>query len=111
MGWAADKRRPPCRPDQPAGYSPVDVMFLDLMLPGVDGVGVLAAMSDDPALRDVPVIIVSWSDYASEIVDREHGRRRGRERITIGPAVAVVAKSTLTQRTIDAALARARDRS
>jgi CheY-like chemotaxis protein len=90
-----------------------DVIFLDLMLPGMDGAAVLSAMSDDPALRDLPVIIVSWSDYASDIVDhRERGRRRerDRERVTLGPAVAVVAKSRLTERAIDAALTHVHDR-
>ncbi|MBL7497881.1 response regulator [Frankia sp. CNm7] len=89
---------------------PPDVIFLDLMLPDMDGAAVLAAMSDDPALRDIPVVIVSWSDYASDVVEREHGRRRDRGRAALGPAVAVVAKSTLSGRALDAALARVHDR-
>ncbi|ONH23265.1 hybrid sensor histidine kinase/response regulator [Pseudofrankia asymbiotica] len=91
---------------------PPDVVFLDLMLPGMDGAAVLAAMSDDPTLRDVPVIIVSWSDYASDVAYAERGRwhERDREPIPFGPAVAVVAKLTLTERAIDAALARVHDR-
>ncbi|MCM3923469.1 ATP-binding protein [Frankia sp. AiPs1] len=73
---------------------PPDVVFLDLLLPGMDGGEVLAAMGADPALRDIPVVIVTWSD---------HDARRGRGP---GSAVAVLAKLTLSQRAIDAVLAR-----
>lgn len=36
-----------------------DLVLLDLMLPQVDGFGVLAAMRGDKNLRDVPVIMVT----------------------------------------------------
>lgn len=36
-----------------------DLVLLDLMLPNVDGFGVLAAMRGDQSLRDVPVIMVT----------------------------------------------------
>lgn len=39
--------------------TPPDLVLLDLMLPQVDGFGVLAAMRSDPVLRDVPVIMVT----------------------------------------------------
>ncbi|WP_235487385.1 ATP-binding protein, partial [Frankia sp. AvcI1] len=73
---------------------PPDVVFLDLMLPGLDGGEVMSTMGADPALRDIPVVIVTWSD---------HDTRRGRGP---GSAVAVLAKLTLSQRAIDAVLAR-----
>ncbi|WP_261574503.1 response regulator [Frankia gtarii] len=73
---------------------PPDIVFLDLMLPRMDGGEVIAAMGADPALRDIPVVIVTWSD---------HDARRGRGP---GSAVAVLAKLTLSQRAIDAVLAR-----
>lgn len=74
-----------------------DVVFLDLMLPRLDGGAVLSAMADDPALRDIPVVVVTWSDHVAV------GGRGG-----FGSAVAVLAKSTLSARTIDGALTRAR---
>ena len=36
-----------------------DLVLLDLMLPQVDGFGVLAALRKDQTLRDVPVIMVT----------------------------------------------------
>ncbi|WP_051105515.1 ATP-binding response regulator [Parafrankia discariae] len=74
-----------------------DVVFLDLMLPQLDGRAVLSAMADDPVLRDIPVVVVTWSDHEAV------GGRGG-----FGSAVAVLAKSTLSARTIDGALTRAR---
>tara|TARA_Y100000310_G_scaffold301221_1_gene337492 strand:+ start:1630 stop:1995 length:366 start_codon:yes stop_codon:yes gene_type:complete len=36
-----------------------DLVLLDLILPGVDGFEVLAKMKEDPAISEVPVIILS----------------------------------------------------
>jgi two-component system phosphate regulon response regulator PhoB len=38
---------------------PHDLVFLDVMLPGLSGIDVLRRMRADPALRDVPVVVVS----------------------------------------------------
>lgn len=72
-----------------------DVTFLDLMMPNLGGGEVLTEMANDPHLRDLPVIIVTWGD--------SHATSGG----PIGSAMAVLAKSTLSQTTIDAALTRA----
>jgi signal transduction histidine kinase len=76
--------------DEPPG-----VVFLDLILPGLDGASVLSAMNDDPALRDVPVVIVTWTD-----IELRCGRT------AVRPAAAVISKSSLSEGAIDAALAR-----
>ena len=34
-----------------------DVIFLDLHLPGIDGVQIFAEIQQDPALRDIPVAV------------------------------------------------------
>jgi signal transduction histidine kinase len=39
--------------------SPPDVLVLDLMMPVLDGFGVLAAMRADPALSDIPVVVLT----------------------------------------------------
>ena len=39
-----------------------DAMLLDLFMPGMDGFQVLRAKGDDPAIRDIPVVIVSARD-------------------------------------------------
>lgn len=36
-----------------------DLILLDMMLPEVDGLGVLAGLAGDPRTQDVPVVIVS----------------------------------------------------
>jgi DNA-binding response OmpR family regulator len=59
VGWAAT-----CLTDSTVAYhalkaAPVDAVLLDLMMPGVDGFGVLAAIRSDPALAKTPVIFYS----------------------------------------------------
>ncbi len=36
-----------------------DLVLSDVMMPGLDGFGLLAALRDDPALRGIPVILLS----------------------------------------------------
>lgn len=36
-----------------------DVILLDIVMPGLDGFGVLTALKEDPALRDIPVVVIS----------------------------------------------------
>jgi CheY-like chemotaxis protein len=55
------------------------VVFLDLMLPKLDGAGVLSAMKKDPTLRDVPVVIVTWTD-----IELRGGRT------AVGPAAGIL---------------------
>jgi signal transduction histidine kinase/CheY-like chemotaxis protein len=43
-----------------------DVLLLDLIMPGLDGFQVLQQKSQDPAIRDIPVIIISSRDPVNE---------------------------------------------
>jgi signal transduction histidine kinase/CheY-like chemotaxis protein len=43
-----------------------DVMMLDLIMPGIDGFQVLREKSQDPAIREIPVIIISATDPTDE---------------------------------------------
>jgi CheY-like chemotaxis protein len=43
-----------------------DVMLLDLMMPGMNGFDVLQAKSQDPAARDIPVVMLSARDPSGE---------------------------------------------
>lgn len=36
-----------------------DLVFLDYMMPVMDGAGMLRGMADDPSLRGVPVVVMS----------------------------------------------------
>jgi two-component system cell cycle response regulator DivK len=47
--------------------SQVDLVFLDLGLPDGDGYEVLAALKQDPALQQVPVIAVTARDATTEM--------------------------------------------
>lgn len=41
------------------GRSPLDLILLDLMMPGTDGLEACARLKADPVLQDVPVIVVT----------------------------------------------------
>jgi CheY-like chemotaxis protein len=42
------------------------VMFLDLIMPNMDGLQVLQEKNKDPAIRDIPVVIISARDPSGE---------------------------------------------
>jgi CheY-like chemotaxis protein len=44
-----------------------DMILLDLRLPRVDGLDVLKTIKQDPALWDIPVIVLTTSDAESDI--------------------------------------------
>ena len=54
---------------QMARTSLPDVIFLDMSLPKLDGIGVLEALRADPLTRTVPVVILS-SHSQKELVER-----------------------------------------
>jgi len=58
------------------------LVLLDLNLPGIDGRDVLEIMYRDPVLKEVPVVIVSTSDYEKDI---EFGRAHGVQHYIIKP--------------------------
>jgi CheY-like chemotaxis protein len=43
-----------------------DVMFLDLIMPNMDGLQVLQEKNKDPAIQDIPVVIISARDPSGE---------------------------------------------
>lgn len=43
-----------------------DLIFLDIVLPGMDGFSALRALRRDPATRDVPIIMISGNAQATE---------------------------------------------
>jgi CheY-like chemotaxis protein len=45
-----------------------DVILLDLKLPKMDGHGVLAAIKEDLALREIPVVVLTTSDAEADMV-------------------------------------------
>ncbi len=44
-----------------------DVILLDRMMPGLDGIGLLCRIKETPRLADIPVILQTAADTASEI--------------------------------------------
>jgi class 3 adenylate cyclase len=47
---------------------PVDLVLLDIMMPELDGYGVLAEMRTDVALRDIPVLMISALEDINSVV-------------------------------------------
>lgn len=51
----------------------VDVVILDIVMPGLDGVGLLGRMRADHALRDIPVLVKTAVDETMEAMMLERG--------------------------------------
>jgi PAS domain S-box-containing protein len=51
--------------DAVAGQLP-DIMLLDLLMPRLDGFGVIAQLQQDPAYRDIPIIILTAKTLSAE---------------------------------------------
>jgi CheY-like chemotaxis protein len=49
-------------------YPSPGLILLDIKLPGVDGVEVLAKIKEDPALKRIPVIMLTTSEREEDIV-------------------------------------------
>jgi threonine synthase len=54
-----------------------DIIILDLMMPKLDGFGVLEELKMDERTRDIPVIVVSAKDITDEEWQRLHGQIEG----------------------------------
>jgi CheY-like chemotaxis protein len=64
-----------------------DLLLLDMVMPGMDGLEVIEAMRTDPALAPVPIMLVTAADVTPEISRRLYERavmliRKGEADIT-----------------------------
>ncbi len=66
----------------PQAYPRPGMVLLDLSLPGIDGREVLEKLWEDPEMKEIPIIIVSTSDYEKDI---EFGRQHGIQNYIIKP--------------------------
>jgi signal transduction histidine kinase len=81
-----------------AAADPPDLIVLDLNMPELNGYDCLAALRTDPALRDVPVIVVTSADSA------------GIDHAALGTGVALLHKSKLSLEAVLDGLRQARQR-
>ncbi len=58
--------------NQPGGLPRPLVVLLDLKMPRMDGLELLAAMRDDPRLRDVTVFVLTTSKHDEDIAAAYH---------------------------------------
>jgi CheY-like chemotaxis protein len=49
-----------------ARSGPLDLLFLDIVLPGMNGFEALRRLRRDPATRDLPVVMISGNELATE---------------------------------------------
>ncbi len=54
-----------------------DLIVADLMMPGIDGFGVVEELRLDPRTRDIPIVIVSAKDISAEERKRLNGHIEG----------------------------------
>ena len=45
----------------------IDLVLLDIVMPGVDGFDVLRAMAESPDMRNVPVLVISSLEYSEDV--------------------------------------------
>ena len=45
-----------------------DLILLDLMLPGIDGLGVARKLKDDPKSRSIPIVMLTAKGEEADIV-------------------------------------------
>jgi CheY-like chemotaxis protein len=65
-GWAVSLAESgPDGIDQARSLTP-DVILLDVMMPGIDGVQTMRSLADDPATRDIPVIFLTATTLSCE---------------------------------------------
>ena len=55
------------------GEAPPDVILLDLVMPGLDGFALLQVLQGEAAWREIPVIIVTATDFSLDLVHRRGG--------------------------------------
>ena len=81
-GWAVDTHADGASAVEAVRQRAPDVVVLDVMLPGMSGFDVLAALRDDPATAALPVLMLTARGQRR---DREMAERMGASRFMTKP--------------------------
>jgi len=54
-----------------------NLVILDLMMPGMDGFGIVEEMKADPALKEIPIIVITAKELSAIERDRLNGKIKG----------------------------------
>lgn len=69
MGYAVELAESGQRALEFVAVMPVDLILLDIMMPGLNGVEVLQRLKSDAATRHIPVVMLSSTDQADTVVN------------------------------------------
>src|SRR4029077_7274962 len=68
LGYSVQTVESGARALEMVATNPVDLILLDILMPGLDGIEVLRRLKADPATRHIPVVMLSSADQVDTVV-------------------------------------------
>ncbi len=93
-GWDVQSASTGLEALQLAGQRPPDVIFMDIVMPGMDGYQACRRLAEDPSTRRIPVVFVSTKNQRA---DQVWARMQGGKALIGKPCTADQLQSALSQ--------------